>query len=279
VKLIFFLATTYLKRLLAFYKPQKNRPLPRYFISLSYDGTAYHGWQIQPNARSVQQEIESALSKLHGNQTIEVVGCGRTDAGVHAHHYFLHTDLPHTWDPQQLVFKLNRMTAPDVAFKQAWEVDPNLHARFDANKRTYRYFIHQNKNPFARHESWYLESPLDLEQMNLAAQYLLGKQDFSSFAKAHTDVKTNICEVYSAKWHNNDGGIFFEITANRFLRNMVRAIVGTLVEVGLGKIKASELPGIIAAQDRSEAFVSVPAQGLFLWEITYEQAPELTQAD
>jgi tRNA pseudouridine38-40 synthase len=174
--------------------------LPRYFISLAYDGTAYHGWQIQPNARSVQEEIESALSKLHGNRSIEVVGCGRTDAGVHAQHYFLHTNLPQQWDTQQLVFKLNRMTAPDVAFKQAWEVSSDLHARFDASKRTYRYFIHQHKNPFVRNASWYLESALDVEQMNVAAQHLLGTQDFSSFAKAHTDVKTNICEVFSAQW-------------------------------------------------------------------------------
>ncbi len=253
--------------------------MPRYFISLAYDGSAYHGWQIQPNARSVQEEIQTALSKLHGNQAIEVVGCGRTDAGVHAQHYFLHTDLPQTWDLQQLVFKLNRMTAPDVAFKQAWEVSSDLHARFDASKRTYRYFIHQHKNPFVCASSWYLESPLDCDQMNEAAKYLLGTQDFSSFAKAHTDVKTNICEVFSAQWHTNDSGIYFEISANRFLRNMVRAIVGTLVEVGLGKIKASELPGIIAAQDRSEAFGSVPAQGLFLWAITYDKAPELNRAD
>ncbi len=257
----------------------KNNRLPRYFISLSYDGASYHGWQIQPNARSVQEEIESTLSKLHGNQSIEVVGCGRTDAGVHAQHYFLHTDLPQAWDPQQLVFKLNRMTAPDIAFKKAWEVALDLHARFDASKRTYRYFIHQQKNPFARNESWYLESTLDIAQMNLAAKYLIGKQDFSSFAKAHTDVKTHICEVYTAEWYSKENGLYFEICANRFLRNMVRAIVGTLVEVGLGKIKASELPGIIAAQDRSEAHVSVPAQGLFLWEITYEKAPELTLAD
>jgi tRNA pseudouridine38-40 synthase len=253
--------------------------LPRYFISLSYDGTDFHGWQIQPNARNVQEEIESALSKLHAKQTIEVVGCGRTDAGVHAQHYFLHTDLPRSWDTQQLIFKLNRMTPPDIGFKKAWEVSSALHARFDASKRTYRYFIHQNKNPFVRQGSWHLENPLQIASMNEAAQYLLGTQDFSSFAKAHTDVKTNICEVFHAQWQVNNNGIYFEISANRFLRNMVRAIVGTLVEVGLGKIKASDLPRIIAAQDRSEAFVSVPAQGLFLWEITYEKAPELNQAD
>ncbi|MEY2651798.1 MAG: hypothetical protein RLZZ321_891 [Bacteroidota bacterium] len=248
--------------------------MPRYFISLAYNGSAYHGWQIQPNATSVQEEIESALSKLHGNQKIEVVGCGRTDAGVHAQQYFLHTDLPLTWDPQQLIFKLNRMTPPDLAFFQAWEMQHDLHARFDATQRTYRYFIHQQKNPFKEQFSWYVQSHLDFQAMNEAALHLLGVQDFGSFSKLHTDVKTNICEVFSAQWHTANNKIFFEISANRFLRNMVRAIVGTLIEVGLGKISAADLPAIIAAKDRSEAAVSVPAHGLFLWEITYAQAPE-----
>lgn len=243
--------------------------MPRYFIKLAYDGSAYHGWQIQPKAHSIQQEIETALSKLHGNAAIQVVGCGRTDTGVHAHCYFLHTDLPFSWDPQQLVFKLNRMTPPDISFAHAWELQEELHARFDASSRTYRYFIHRHKDPFVRHHSWYVQQDLDVNAMNQAAQFLIGIQDFSSFAKAHTDVKTNICEVFAANWQQNENGIYFEISANRFLRNMVRAIVGTLVEVGLGKIKAAELPEIIAAQDRSEAFVSVPANGLFLWDIQY----------
>lgn len=253
--------------------------MPRYFIKLAYDGSAYHGWQIQPKARSVQEEIQKALGKLHGNEPIEVVGCGRTDTGVHAKNYFLHTDLPNNWEPQQLVFKLNRMTPADIAFSKAWQIKTDLHARFDASSRTYRYFIHRSKNPFLRQQSWHVQQELDLVAMNQAAKFLLGVQDFSSFAKAHTDVKTNICEVFAAEWFTNEEGIYFEISANRFLRNMVRAIVGTLVEVGLGKIKASELPDIIAAQDRSEAFVSVPAQGLFLWEIQYAQAPEFNRAD
>ncbi|MFM7643714.1 MAG: tRNA pseudouridine(38-40) synthase TruA, partial [Sphingomonadales bacterium] len=238
--------------------------MPRYFIELAYNGSDYHGWQVQPNARSVQGEIETALSNLHGNQKIEVVGCGRTDAGVHAHRYFIHTDLPINWEPDQLVFKLNRMTPPAIAFFSALEVSSEAHARFDAQRRTYRYFIHHRKNPFLQVQSWYVQQALDLSAMNEAAQHLLGVQDFSSFAKAHTDVKTNICQVFAAQWLADTNGIYFEITANRFLRNMVRAIVGTLVEVGLKKINAAELPGIIAAQDRSEAFVSVPAQGLFL---------------
>lgn len=253
--------------------------MPRYFLKLAYDGSAYHGWQIQPKANTVQEEIQYALSKLHGNDPIEVVGCGRTDTGVHAKSYFLHTDLPHSWDPQQLIFKLNRMMPADIAFSKAWQINTDLHARFDASSRTYRYFINRNKNPFLRQQSWYVQQDLDLAAMNQAAIFLLGRQDFSSFAKAHTDVKTNICEVFAAEWFTNKDGIYFEISANRFLRNMVRAIVGTLVEVGLGKIKASELPDIIAAQDRSEAFVSVPAHGLFLWEIRYEQAPEFNPAD
>jgi tRNA pseudouridine38-40 synthase len=253
--------------------------MPRYFLKLAYDGSAYHGWQIQPKANTVQEEIQYALSKLHGNDPIEVVGCGRTDTGVHAKSYFLHTDLPQSWDPQQLIFKLNRMMPADIAFSKAWQINTDLHARFDASSRTYRYFINRNKNPFLRQQSWYVQQDLDLAAMNQAAIFLLGRQDFSSFAKAHTDVKTNICEVFAAEWFTNKDGIYFEISANRFLRNMVRAIVGTLVEVGLGKIKASELPDIIAAQDRSEAFVSVPAHGLFLWEIRYEQAPEFNPAD
>lgn len=249
--------------------------MPRYFISLSYDGSAYHGWQTQPNANSVQQEIETALAKLHANQVIEVVGCGRTDAGVHAQQYFLHADLPCTWDPQQLIFKLNRMTPPDIGFFQAWETSVDLHARFDASKRTYRYFIHEQKDPFKKKTSWHLQAKLDIDAMNLAAKHLIGQQDFSSFAKLHTDVKTNICEVFAAKWQRTQNGLYFEITANRFLRNMVRAIVGTLVDVGQGKINASTLPDIIAAKNRAEASVSVPAQGLFLWAIHYEKAPEL----
>jgi tRNA pseudouridine38-40 synthase len=171
------------------------------------------------------------------------------------------------------------MMPADIAFSKAWQINTDLHARFDASSRTYRYFINRNKNPFLRQQSWYVQQDLDLAAMNQAAIFLLGRQDFSSFAKAHTDVKTNICEVFAAEWFTNKDGIYFEISANRFLRNMVRAIVGTLVEVGLGKIKASELPDIIAAQDRSEAFVSVPAHGLFLWEIRYEQAPEFNPAD
>ena len=250
--------------------------MPRYFISLAYDGSAYHGWQIQPNAASVQQEIETALSKLHGNQAIEVVGCGRTDAGVHAQQYFLHTDLPVQRDPQQLVFKLNRMTPPDIAFFQAWETPTDLHARFDASQRTYRYFIHHYKDPFKNHTSWYHQTSLDVAAMNEAAKHLLGLQDFGSFAKLHTDVKTNICEVHAAKWQVSENGLYFEITANRFLRNMVRAIVGTLVEVGLGKLDPIDLVQIIKAKDRGAAAVSAPAHGLFLWKITYDKAPELS---
>ena len=250
--------------------------MPRYFISLAYDGSAYHGWQVQPNAASVQQEIETALSKLHGNQAIEVVGCGRTDAGVHAQQYFLHTDLPVQWDPQQLVFKLNRMTPPDIAFFQAWETPTDLHARFDASQRTYRYFIHHHKDPFKNSTSWHHQTSLDVKAMNEAAKHLLGQQEFCSFAKLHTDVKTNICEVHDTQWQVSENGLYFEITANRFLRNMVRAIVGTLVEVGLGKLDPTDLVEIIKAKDRGVAAVSAPAQGLFLWKISYDKAPELS---
>ncbi len=243
--------------------------MPRYLIELAYHGGNYHGWQIQPNVKTVQEEIQIALSKLHGNLEIEVVGCGRTDTGVHAQQYFMHVDLSQLWEADQLVFKLNRMTPPDISFSTARLIDEKYHARFDAKCRTYRYFIHHKKNPFLQDKSWYVQTELNINAMNQAAEFLLGIHDFSSFAKAHTDVKTNICEVYSAVWKHDENGIYFEIKANRFLRNMVRAIVGTLIEVGLDKIKVSELPNIIAAQDRSEAYVSVPPQGLFLWKIDY----------
>lgn len=243
--------------------------MQRYFIQIAYRGTAYHGWQSQPNAPSVQETIEGCFSKLFGNQAISIVGCGRTDAGVHAKSYFFHVDLPHEWEESQLCFKLNRMLPADVSAFAAWKVSSDLHARFDAEKRTYRYFIHQQKDPFQQDQSWYFPQRLDFVAMNAAAQRLLGTKDFGSFSKLHTDVKTNICTVFHAEWIRSEDQWYFEISANRFLRNMVRAIVGTLMEVGLGKIQVEDIDQIIDAKDRGEAAVSVPAHGLFLWDILY----------
>lgn len=244
--------------------------MQRYFIELSYKGTQFFGWQKQPDCISVQEVIETELSKLHSNSPISVVGCGRTDTGVHAHHYILHADLPEIDDCDKFQFKLNRMLPDSIAISRVFPVSDELHARFSATKRTYRYFIHQQKNPFHSEVSWYFPQELDLAAMNKAAAILIGAKDFTSLSKIHTDVKTNICEVNSAKWYQEKGEIYFEISANRFLRNMVRATVGTLIDVGLGKLNPEDIITILEAKDRGAASTSVPAQGLFLWQIEYD---------
>ena len=243
--------------------------MTRYFFEISYNGKNYHGWQRQANSVSVQETIESCFSKLYSNKDIGIIGCGRTDAGVHAKQYFFHVDLENSEDPIVFVFKLNRMLPESIFIKEMKSVESDLHARFAAKKRTYRYFIHPQKDPFKEELSWYFPQKIDVDQMNNAANFLLGEKDFCSFAKVHTDVKTTICSVYSAKWHTDANGLYFEISANRFLRNMVRAIVGTLLEVGAGKIHPEEIQTILSAKNRQEAAVSVPAHGLFLWEILY----------
>ncbi len=244
--------------------------MQRYFFELSYNGASFHGWQIQPNAHSVQEEIESKLSQLYSNTPIKVIGCGRTDAGVHAKHYVLHMELPIIEDAEQLIFKLNRMLPDSIAIQKIRAVSQDDHARFSATSRTYRYFVHSTKDPFLAETSWYLNQSLDLQKMNKAAQFLIGKQDFTSLSKLHTDVKTNVCDVRFAEWIRvNETELYFEITADRFLRNMVRATVGTLVDVGLGKLGPNDIPQILAAMNRQAASSSVPAHGLFLWRIDY----------
>jgi tRNA pseudouridine38-40 synthase len=243
----------------------------RYFIELAYNGTDYFGWQRQPRQLSVQEVIESNLSKLYSNAPIQVIGCGRTDTGVHANHYILHVDLEEIVDLNHFLFKLNRMLPESIVFHSIHQVDKNKHARFDAISRTYRYFIHKTKNPFVHQYSWYIPQPLDINKMNAASQLLIGKQDFTSLAKLHSDVKTNICEVASAEWiQASENKIYFEIRADRFLRNMVRATVGTLVDVGLGKLSIDDFETILKAQNRQEASTSAPAFGLFLWKVKYE---------
>ncbi|MNU93761.1 tRNA pseudouridine synthase A [compost metagenome] len=243
----------------------------RYALELAYRGTDYHGWQIQPNASSVQEEVERRLSQLFGNIPVSVVGCGRTDTGVHASYYVLHFDASKELDSDQLVFKLNKMLPENISIFSAQVVTEEFHARFSALSRTYHYFVHQEKNPFFL-DSYHLTQSCDFSAMNRAAKYLLGKQDFTSFSKLHTDVKTNICTVSKAAWiQQEDKTWFFEIQADRFLRNMVRAVVGTLLEVGYGKLAEDQLPEIIAMKDRGEAKLSVPAKGLFLVDITYPE--------
>lgn len=242
----------------------------RYFIELSYDGTDFYGWQRQPKQISVQEEIENNLSKLYSNTPVVVVGCGRTDTGVHAQHYVLHVDLDSVTDLEKLCFKLNRMLPESIAIHSIYPVESDKHARFDAKSRTYRYFIHRKKNPFNHHYSWYVSHQVDLVKMNAAANSLMGTQDFTSLAKLHTDVKTNICTVTKAEWIQVDEwNCYFEITADRFLRNMVRATVGTLVDIGLGKLNVEDLEAILQKKDRQEASTSAPAIGLFLWEVKY----------
>lgn len=243
--------------------------LQRYFFQIAYKGTHYYGWQRQPKQISIQQVIEQELQKLFGEKT-PIVGCGRTDTGVHASDYYFHCDIPKKFDSSKLLFKLNRMLPSDIAIKNSYLVAPEAHARFDAESRTYHYKIHTFKSPFLNDLSTYIPQSLDFVKMNLAAKHLLGKQDFTSFSKLHTDVKTNICEVYSAQWiQTNEQHWYFEIKANRFLRNMVRAIVGTLIDVGMEKIEPNAVSKIIKEKDRGKAGKSAPAHGLYLAQIDY----------
>lgn len=242
----------------------------RYFIRLSYKGTNYHGWQIQPNAISVQEELNKALSTVL-NQSINVVGCGRTDTGVHASDFMAHFDLPQDFpiDSKKLIFKLNRFLPHDISIMDLYRVKDEAHTRFDAVSRTYHYKITKNKDPFRMESHWKIQYELDIDKMNEAAKILFDYIDFTSFSKLHTDAKTNNCKIYQAEWNESDDEIIFTIKADRFLRNMVRAIVGTLVEVGRGKMNMDEFRKVIESKNRSKAGTSVPGHGLFLAKIDY----------
>ncbi len=247
--------------------------MPRYFMELSYNGTRYHGWQIQPNAHTVQAELEHCLGTFL-RQIVPVTGAGRTDTGVHAAYYVAHfdaDDLPYSC--HDMVEKLNRFLPHDIALHRIWPVHANAHARFSAISRTYQYFISRRKDPFSTAFSWHYYQPLDVEAMNSAAQLLTGISDFTSFSKLHTDVNTNLCNVIRAEWLERDHQLVFTISADRFLRNMVRAVAGTLIEVGKGKLLPGQLLSIAEAMDRSAAGTSLPAAGLFLTGVGYP--PEL----
>lgn len=242
--------------------------MSRYFITFSYDGTAYHGWQIQPHSISVQEHLQKALSTLL-RQTIEVVGAGRTDTGVHARKMVAHFDFGEL-DCSQLVYKLNKMLPKDIAVYKVEQVSEDMHARFSAKSRTYHYFMHLSKDPFLRAYSWQMYGDLDFDLMNKAALVLMEYRDFTSFSKVNTDTKTNDCTITEAHWDRvGDNQWRFTISANRFLRNMVRAIVGTLVEVGRGKLTIEQLRQVIEAKDRCRAGDSVPGNALFLVEVLY----------
>lgn len=249
--------------------------MQRYFIHLCYDGTRYHGWQIQPSANTVQQELQQALSVIL-RTPIEVVGAGRTDTGVHARHMVAHFDWPVAEKPlpfqlPDLAYKLNRLLPCDISIYKIEPVAPDVHARFSAVARTYHYYIHTAKSPFFRHYSCELHYDLDFSLMNEAAGHLLAVDDFAAFCKAHTDVKTTLCRVSEAQWmQDSDTQWHFRITANRFLRNMVRAVVGTLIEVGRHRMTIAEFDAVVAGKKRTEAGESMPAKALFLERVEYD---------
>ncbi len=241
----------------------------RYFIELRYDGAAYCGWQRQPDMPTVQQTIEDALTKLLRVHT-EIVGAGRTDTGVNASYYVAHFDSAVEVDCAQLLYKLNMMLPKDIALFSVTPVADGAHARFDARQREYRYYISPTKNPFRRHSAWLYYVPLDVEKMNQAAAKLLEYDDFTSFAKLNSNNKTNICNIMNACWRvESDGVLVFTIRADRFLRNMVRSIVGTLVDVGRGRYSVEEFCAIVEARDLSQSSAGAPSQGLFLSDVVY----------
>lgn len=241
----------------------------RYFVWFSYDGTAYHGWQIQPNGNSVQEELQRALSTLL-REDISVTGAGRTDAGVHARQMVAHFDFSKDIEPEQLAYKLNRILPCDIAVDRVELVSDDMHARFSAISRTYHYYIHTKKDPFNRAFSTELHYKLDFDKMNEAGRILMSYDDFGAFCKSHTDVKTTLCHVTKAEWiQTGETSWYFEITANRFLRNMVRAVVGTLIDVGRGRLTLDEFRKVIEGKRRTEAGESMPANALFLENIVY----------
>ncbi|WP_420320046.1 tRNA pseudouridine(38-40) synthase TruA [Flagellimonas sp.] len=240
----------------------------RYFIQFSYFGKAYHGWQNQPNAITVQEVLEKALSTLL-RERIELVGAGRTDSGVHAKEMFAHFDVEENANAEELLYRLNAFLPEDIAVQNIRKVSAEAHARFDAVERTYEYWIVQEKNPFYSDFAHFVKLPLDVDAMNQSAKYLLDHKDFECFSKSNTDVKTFLCDVKSAFWEIRSDKLVFTISADRFLRNMVRAVVGTLLDVGLGKMKPGEIKAILQSKDRGKAGVSVPAKGLYLTKVSY----------
>lgn len=242
----------------------------RFFIELSYDGTAYHGWQTQPNSLTVQQELDKALSVFF-RQPVVTLGCGRTDAGVHASKFFAHMDLQGVTETAaaKAVGSINSLLPYAIAVKRIVIVDAAAHARFDATARSYEYHFHFHKDPFKLNRSWLYKAPLDVAAMNTAAASLLSFTDFTSFSKTNTDTATNNCKITEAYFRETEDGLIFTISADRFLRNMVRAIVGTLVLVGRKEIDFTQFAAIIESKNRSNAGQSVPACGLYLVNITY----------
>lgn len=243
--------------------------MSRFFLEIAYDGTDFHGWQIQLNAHTVQEEIHKALTPLLPGNTIETIGCGRTDTGVHARQFYLHLDIDDSTDTTELVYKLNRILPPSISVYRLVKVHADAHARFDAVSRTYKYYFHTQKDPFLQDKSTFLFAQVDMECMNIAGELMKKFIDFTSFSKVNTDTKTNDCKVTEAYWETKGHQLIFTITADRFLRNMVRATVGTMLQVGKGKISTEQFCEIIEKKDRGEAGESVPACGLYLQKVVY----------
>jgi tRNA pseudouridine38-40 synthase len=241
----------------------------RYFIKLAYKGTNYHGWQFQPDADSVQETINKALSLLL-KTTIDIVGAGRTDTGVHAKEMYAHFDFETEIDTPQLLHKLNSFLPKDIVIFDIIKVADESHARFDAVKRTYEYHIHTMKDAFQNDGSYQYQQPLNIDKMNKACKVLFQHNDFECFSKVHTDVHTFNCVIFEANWKKEGNKIVFTITADRFLRNMVRAIVGTMINIGTEKITLADFEKIIESKDRGKSGFSVPAHGLYLTKIEYK---------
>lgn len=241
----------------------------RYFLKIGYDGTNYHGWQIQDNAHTVQAEIQNSLSTFFG-ENISVTGCGRTDTGVHAREFYLHFNTDRKMDDlQHAAYKLDRIVPKDIVIHSLIEVQEDAHSRFDAISRTYKYYITHRKDPFNERFEAFFPRKTNIDLMNKAALELFMHKDFSSFSKLHSDTRTNDCLIKEAKWEELNGKLIFTIQADRFLRNMVRAIVGTLLEVGYHKMSTQDFRDVIIARNRSRAGHSVPANGLFLEQVYY----------
>lgn len=252
----------------------------RYFMRLAYNGAPFHGWQRQPNASSVQQTLEEALQTVLRHET-PVVGAGRTDTGVNARVMYAHFDTDNPIEEKRrFITSINRLCGREIAVYDIFDVPDTAHARFDATQRTYKYFVTDTESPFARQFAWQMTSPLDVDAMNQAASILFDFSDFTSFAKLHADTKTNICKVTEAKWEpclftTSESGLVFTISADRFLRNMVRAVVGTLVDVGRGKLSPGGFREVVNCKNRCAAGTSMPPHPLFLWDIRYPETLNL----
>lgn len=243
----------------------------RYFLEITYDGTAYHGWQIQANAMTVQEKLETALGTFL-REKVETIGAGRTDTGVHAKQLFVHFDSSNGRlldDPDRCIHSLNALLPFDIAIQRIIPVHDDAHTRFDATDRTYEYHMHFKKDPFLTYRSWLFRDKPNIQKMNLAAEKLLGTKDFNCFSKSNTQVHTTICTIHEARWVQEGDQLVFYIRANRFLRNMVRAIVGTLLEIGSKDLPVDTMDTILASKSRSQAGASVPAHGLYLTKVNY----------